>query len=329
MIITAERLTEIARQECEKRSRRSDLVAAYLIGSVAAGDPLLGGCADIDLVLIHAGHPLQEREFVPLSAEVHHDILHLPRSRFDPPRRLRTQPTMVPELCTAVRLFDPDHFFDWVQAAACAQVDRSDNRLRRARRLLELGRNLLTDLASSSSWHSDYCQAAISGANACACLLGPPAAGRRLIPTLRLRFEELEQPQLFASFLDLFGLAEPDFHHLPLWLSAWAKAYDEANLASSHDEASAVRRDYYLHAFQAMADHEDAPAVMLPMLKTWPNRNTHGDDQDGDEISQAHDQVLSVMKLTESDVDHRRQQLEHFLDQVDLFLEDWGVHHGA
>jgi hypothetical protein len=330
LIITAERLTELARQECEKRSRRADIVSGYLIGSVAAGDPLVGGCADIDLVLVHAATPLRDREFVPLSAEVHHDILHLTRSDFDPPRRLRTQPDIVPELCTAVRLYDPDHFFDWVQAAACAQVDRPDNRLRRARRLLKQSRGLLTELAAVQSWQPRYCTAAIAAANACASLLGPPAAGRRLLPILRLRFDELGVLPLYARFLHLFRLTQSDFHHLPLWLSAWAKAYDEAMGDGSDDEAKAVRRDYYLHAFQALADHADVPAVLLPLLQTWPRRTSEGAEQEAeDEIASAYSQLLGSMHLSPSDLESRQFQLESFLDEVDLFLEDWGVRHGA
>jgi predicted nucleotidyltransferase len=72
--ITRQHLIDLARNEALKRADLNNVLSAYLIGSVASGDPLLGDTADIDLVLIHQGEAPSQRETVRLSHQVHFDI---------------------------------------------------------------------------------------------------------------------------------------------------------------------------------------------------------------------------------------------------------------
>ncbi|HZW05247.1 MAG TPA: hypothetical protein VFF68_15045, partial [Anaerolineaceae bacterium] len=65
MRITRDHLLKIAREMAEQRARRNrGLVCIYLTGSLLTDAPLLGGTADIDLILIHNSEPAYPREVV-------------------------------------------------------------------------------------------------------------------------------------------------------------------------------------------------------------------------------------------------------------------------
>jgi len=110
--IPRDQLVELARREVERRAANEGILSGYLIGSVARGNPALGGTMDIDLVLIHHHKPRAEREIIRLSHQVHLDILHHDRAFYRRPSELRVHPWMGPALCEPIFLFDPEHFFE-------------------------------------------------------------------------------------------------------------------------------------------------------------------------------------------------------------------------
>lgn len=329
MIITRDRLVELAREEAETRASRRPLLAAYLVGSVANGDPLFAGAADIDLILIHPAPPLRPHEIVGLSADVHLDIFHRSRQEYDPPRELRTDPDLGPGLYNAIRLHDPDHFFDWVHAAACAQFDSPQNRLARAEAFLQRARRGCAGLSQADSWPQVFAHSALDGANAVATLSGPPAAGRRVVDSLRQTLSQLDRLDLFASFLQLFGANQLDGWDLPSWLTTWAKSYDLALTGSDNSSLAPVRRDYYLRAFQAMADREQAASIVLPLLLLWPTVLPSADHPRAEEIFSAWNSLLQAAGLDPEHQPHRLTDLEGFLDRIERGLLEWGEAHGA
>lgn len=330
MIITRERLIELGRREATERGERQRLAAVYLVGSVVEGDPLVGGSADIDLVLIHNLSPLRPREIVRLSTDVHLDLHHRARAEFEAPRQLRTDPDLGPALCHSIRLHDPEHFFDWVQASACAQFHHPSNRMARARALLTRARTLQRSLSVDDGWQRRLASAAVDGANAAATLGGQPAHGRRLVPGLRTRLDALDQLALFAGFLRVFDADQSAGWDLPGWMAHWAKAYD-ASLEQSEDKVRApVRRDYFLRAFQTLAEADMAEAVVVPLLLTWPAL-------DAEQVPEvvmadctgARQSLYAACGLQDAKLAERRTRLDAFLDDVELFLEAWGSEHGA
>jgi hypothetical protein len=331
LIITPERLTDLATEEVKHRAKRLDLVAGYLVGSVVRGEPLLGGCADIDLILIHSSAPLRAREIKKLSPEVHLDIFHKSRQDFENPRELRTDPGLGCGLCGSLRLYDPDHFFDWVQAAACAQFTRSDNRMARALSLLEKARQGRAKLSHHGSlWPSKFVQAAWDGANALCCLRGKPVHGRRAVLRLQGQLEELEAGFLFANFLHLFQVQDVDEWNMPNWLTSFGRAF---NLASELDHGATfktVRRDYYLKAFQALAESGQPEAALISLLTHWP-LPISSQDPLIQEVAEAEawQGLRAATGLTDEMLSHKQRDLEKFLDQVELFIEKWGAEHGA
>ena len=73
MRVTRESLIRIARETVQERAfNDKDVMAAYLTGSlVGEADPMLGGTADIDLILVHASTPMLKRELVKLTPDFH------------------------------------------------------------------------------------------------------------------------------------------------------------------------------------------------------------------------------------------------------------------
>ena len=75
MRITQDMLIKLAKDLVTKRARSDkDLIAVYLTGSVAEGEPLLGGSTDIDLTFIHREQPALKREVLRVTAEISFDI---------------------------------------------------------------------------------------------------------------------------------------------------------------------------------------------------------------------------------------------------------------
>ncbi|HLE23250.1 MAG TPA: hypothetical protein VI701_03005, partial [Anaerolineales bacterium] len=132
MRITRTQLIEAARREVERRAETDGLAAAYLIGSIVHDQAVLGGAADIDLVLIHDHQPDSRREIVGLSDEVHLDIAHHHRDQYAQPRLLRLDPWLGPAIYDPLPLHDPQHLFEWAQASARGQFLRPDHRAARA-----------------------------------------------------------------------------------------------------------------------------------------------------------------------------------------------------
>ena len=236
MIITRERLIQLAQREVKRQAAVSDILSAYLIGSVARGEPLLGGTADVDLVLIHEHRPALEHEVVRLSDDVHLDITHHSRELYENPRSLRTDPWLGPSMCEPVFLYDPEHFFEWSQAGVRGQFHRADHVHARSLEFLQRSREANASLNGNGTWLKKYMQATMQGANAAASLTGFPAAGRRLTLSLERKTAELGQNEAYQGFLCLIGAAEIDSWNLPEWLSSCGRAYDAASKVTDNPE---------------------------------------------------------------------------------------------
>lgn len=92
-------LIRVAEETAQKRAMSDPwLVAAYLTGSLRREDPFLGNATDVDIVFVHAEEPDARREILPLTPEVHLDIVHNPRRDYQKPKELRVHPWRGPEL---------------------------------------------------------------------------------------------------------------------------------------------------------------------------------------------------------------------------------------
>lgn len=327
MIITQERLITLAEDAVAHWAERQPILAAYLIGSVLDEQPLLGGVTDIDIIIIENDEPIIDRQIQPLSDDVHLDIAFHSRELYAKPRNLRLDPWLGPALWHHHRIHDPKHFFDWAQAGAVAQFRRPENVLGRAMAFLRSARDQGLP-APKLGWLAHYLRATMDGLNAIVSLAGPPASGRRSVLTALRRLEPLGLQDVHAGFLGLFDAIEPDEWHLPEWLTAWGKAFDQQSEFRSADLAPA-RRGYYLRAFQSMAESGKAAAVIWPLLKTWLDMIDNIEDLTTRELHQSElDQVKEQLRLSDQFRDARLSQLESFLDRIELSVEEWAGRHG-
>jgi hypothetical protein len=330
--ITRRKLIDLAHREAQRRAAEEDIVSAYLIGSVASGEPILGGTADIDLVLIHQDPPAAAREVVPLSADIHLDIAHHDRARYSEPRSLRTSPWLGPALYDPLFIFDPKHFLEWAQASARSQFNRADYRLARATALLGLARSHIDGLNSqhTSAWMAAYTQAVSHGANAVALLVGPPAAGRRFALTLKQHLTEADHPEVYEAFLHLIGLETADGTDLSGWISAWSRAFESASAGSTDPRLASCRMRYHLAGFEALSQAGWPQAVMWGLLSSWQIAAEACDLQPGANgaLSEWND-FLRHLDLDESAAERRARDAEEFLDSVEEILDVWAGEHGA
>jgi hypothetical protein len=330
MKITREHLIELARDETERRVEMQDILSAYLIGSVARSEPLLGGAADIDLVLIHEQEPLRPREVVQLSDEVHLDIFHHHRGLYEQPRALRVHPWIGPSLCEPVFIHDPDHFFEWAQAGARGQFHRADHVHLRAQAFLRRARQANSMLSLSQRWIKTYARSVLEGANAIASLSGFPVAGRRLFLDLEEATEGLGFPEFSEAFLQLLVLSPPTSVELQNWLPAWERAFEAAGRLSKKAALAPCRRTYFRAGFQALMEIDRPEANMFPLLTTWEMAvRTLQQAGHTDHYLQEWEDMLGTLGLDPSSRTQRDGSLVHYLNQIETRVSDWAETQGV
>jgi hypothetical protein len=328
--VTRAKLIELARKEVEHRAAQDGgLLSGYLIGSVAAGEPLFGDAADIDLVLVHDGEPVASREVVPLSDQVHFDIQHHPRRVYAQPPLLRVDPWLGPALCAPVFLYDPTHFFERAQAGARGQFHRPDYVRARAMAFLDQARRMNPGRFQAEEWIEGYLAAALDGANAAGTLAGFPAAGRRVALGLQIRAQELGHPEVYGGFLRLLGADELRSEEVEAWILALERVYDRVAPGQTDPLFSPARRAYYLGGLRALVEADQPEAAVWPLLELWVRCSNGQDDlrlrEDGAEWNAAR----ARLGLAPGDAQRRAEHLETYLDHVEAIIEEWADRHGA
>lgn len=262
-------LLKIARDTATQRmAARRSVLSAYLTGSVAANEPLLGDATDIDLIFIDADPPPVTREVIRLTDQVALDIQHRPKSDYANPKSLRVHPWRGPELCEPYFVSDPSHFFELAQASARGQFHRPDFVTERARAFIDLARGELhVGLLPGSEPSEPVTFAALSrallnAANAIISLTAFPGAGRRLVLKLESAAQRLKRPELLASFTTLFdgGIAP--------YLADWSAAY-RAGQSLTDELIHPARRTIYERGFAAQVQADRAADGAWLMLFTW------------------------------------------------------------
>ncbi len=324
MSITTDKLLELARKEAESRH---GIVSGYVIGTAAGGDPIFGGTADVDLVLIHEYEPAVPREIVPLSDEIHLDITHHSRRRYEPPRELRVDPWLGPAMCEPIFLHDPNHFFEWAQAAVRGQFHRPDNVLARGKAFLQRAHDSMQGLEGDRLWLRGWLRGLMEASNAVASLEGFPAAGRRLMPLLNSKLTAVGHPEIYAEFLRLLGANLFAASEAKEWVASWTSTLEDASKLSLEPEFAKSRRDYYLGGYLSMIEDGSADQILWPLLSTWDRAiqalSPAGEQQLG------WSQVLDALELSINHANRRESELIDLMDEVENVLENWAEMVGA
>jgi hypothetical protein len=330
MRITRETLIRIAKETAQKRALSDrGLVAVYMTGSLLTEDPFIGGSTDIDLVLIHAERPKLRREILPVTPEVHLDIIHACRSDYDNPKELRLHPTLGPELYNPLWLYETQHFLEFVQAAVRTRFHDPANVLARARRNSQEARQLWLGMQANLPAGPDgliqYLLAVGLAADAIAILDGSPLTERRFLLQFPARAVAAGRPDLATRLPGLLGAPRADASTLGELLPEWEKAFtDAASRPRVHESIAPPRLAYYKLAFTSMLAGQLPQAVVWPLIHTW--------------TLAAQSQPLArhakwmafceLLGLSEAAFDERMDELDHFLDEIEELLDGMATSQG-
>jgi hypothetical protein len=338
-MIERETLLKIARETAAQRMQvRRSLISAYLAGSVAAGEPLLGDATDIDLILIDADTPSTPREVLRLTDQVALDLSYRAKAEYAHPKELRVHPWLGPEMCEPICLHDPTHFFELAQSSARGQFHRPDHVAVRARTFAVWAREalhvgLLPGMEPSAPVTiGAFCQSLLNAANAIITLTAFPGAGRRLTMKLELAAQKLNRPELYEAFTALFGGRWPPAE-TQMVLADWSAAYQAGqSLAGTDRDASLLihpaRRTIYERGFQAQIEADRAVDGMWLMLHTWQAlaRNLPAESPHADRWVAFLERLNMASSTAFSDkVAHARAYVELATQTV----EDWAEKNGA
>ncbi len=335
MRVTRESLIKIARETAQERAYNDrDLIAAYLTGSLVNDeiDPILGGTADIDIILVHAEEPKRRREFVKLTPDFHVDISHRARSEFKRPRELRLDPWLGWEMYDPLLLYERERFFEFVQAGlrAGSEFNAPAPALQRSRSLLSHGRQIWRDLLEIKDTVTpkdvaQYMKSLYHAVNAVAELSGPPLQERRLMLEFATRAETARRPGMDAALVGLMGASALETSTIQSWLSDWRLAFESATENSRADSRiDQTRVNYYEKAMQAMLEGEKPRAALWPLLQTW----TLAVDILPDHALDSWRSACAQLGLTAAGMEERVNGLDYFLDEVEALLDELAEQYG-
>lgn len=333
MRITHDTMIKVANDAVARKARTSSQVmAAYLCGSLLGEDYLLGGAADIDLVFVHTQPVEVKREVVRLTDDVHLDIAHHFHRDYRETRALRVHPWLGPTLNTCRVLYDPQHFMDFTQASVRGQFDRPDYVFERARQSAEEGRSIWFSLREAKGEPEpadtlNYLRCLEKTANSIAVLIGSPLTERRFLVGYAQRTATIGRSGLYQGILGLLGA--PNL--APGSLGAWLPQWQDACLALPADQMPMRlhpdRLSYYAAGFQALLGSQQPLDLLWPLIYTWTIAAAWLPAESGHVL--AWKKAVGSLGMVGPAFSERIVALDAYLDSVDETLEAWARANGA
>jgi len=327
MRVTRESLIRIAKETAQERAyNNKDIIAAYLTGSLLTEEPFLGGVTDIDLVLVTAHKPPLSREIVALTPDFHLDISYHAKAEYDPPRELRVNPWLGYEIYDPMLLYESQHFFEFTQAAVRAGFEFHEPALvlQRCRKLLDHGRKIWFDLMDIGEKVGPkdvgkYLKSLYHAANVIAELHGPPLPERRLLLQFPALAEQADRPGLSVGLLGLLGVTALDASTLEGWLPEWETTFKAAFETGKADpRIHTARLNYYKKCFEAMLGQENPTVMLWPLLSTWTRAAIAMPEEELSSWKAA----CNSLGLSAGNLAERVEGLDHFLDELDIMLDE-------
>lgn len=335
MRVTRESLIRIAKETAQERAYNDrDIIAAYLTGSLVSKetDPLLGGTADIDIILVHAGEPKHRREFVKLTPDFHVDIGHRAKAEFKRPRELRLDPWLGWEMYDPMLLYEREKFFEFVQAGLRAgfEFNAPAPALQRSRILLKDAREIWRDLLEIEDVVTPkgvlkYMKSLYHAVNAVAELSGPPLGERRVMLEFASRAETAQRAGMDAALVGLLGASQLDPSAMHEWMRQWKFAFEAAMENNRADgRVHPTRLNYYEKSILAILESEKPRAALWPLLHTW----TLAADTLSEDALEEWRLACGQLGLGWVGFDDRVSGLDHFLDEVEALLDELATQNG-
>lgn len=336
MRVTRESLLRIAKETVQERAYNdSNILAAYLTGSLLTNEPMLGGTADIDLVFVHKNEIEKKRELKKLTPDFHLDIIHRAKDDFKSPRELRIDPWLGHEVYDPMLLYEREKFFDFVQASLRAgfEFEQPALTLQRCQALLTNARNIWFEISefegeASPKEIKTYLHSLFNAVNSVAILNGEPIFDRRFLLDFPARAEAAQKPGMVAGVYGLLGANKIDPDQIKSWLSDWKSAYQLASGANSKENVDerihATRLNYYDKAIKAMLVSETPLTSVWLVLQTW---TLSIQTLNGDHLKFWQNACSSLGLLNDGFLEHV-QGLDHFLDEIEIMFEEIAAANG-
>jgi hypothetical protein len=328
MRITRQVVDKIIGETVESRTQKNrNILSIYLTGSYLYDDYLLGGTADIDLIMIHIDQPETDREIIRLTDELHLDIAHHFHRDYRQPRKLRVDPWMGPAIFECKILHDPQHLMDFTQAAVRGQFDRIDFVSERAHTMLESARQswLNRQLEGGGSEPADilsYLHSLEQAANSVAGITGHLLTERRFLRVFPERAAEVGRPGLYAGLMGLIGANDITQDQVRAWLPEWEQDYLAPGSASRPARLHLDRLPYYRQAILSLLDTDTPMAALWPLLWSWTRLSEINNSESGSIESWR--TALTTLGLQGTELQTRIDALDAFLDNIEEAIEEWG-----
>jgi hypothetical protein len=326
MRVTRESLIRIAKETAQERAYNdAEIIAAYLTGSLLNVEPMLGGTADIDIVLVCKNTPTKSREFVKLTPDFHLDIIRRSRDEFKNLRELRTDPWLGYEMYDPMLLYEREKFFDFVQASLRAGFDFEGPplMLQRCRKLLAHARQVWMDLSevegpAGPTEIKKYMDSLYHAINTIAEVSGEPIYERRVLLEIPFKAEAAQRPGLSIGAYALIGASQVDVEKMNAWLGDWKSAFKLASERRGVDlTIHPARLNYYEKAIKAMLEGKNPQAALWPLLHTW---TLAAEVLEGDHLG-FWQGAINELGLG-AHFQERVEGLDQYIDEIDILLDE-------
>jgi predicted nucleotidyltransferase len=330
MRITLSTLHKIARDTVAQRVKSDhNVMAALLVGSLLTEDPFIGHATDIDIVFICFNEPETARQIVKLTNEITLDLYFVESTAFDPPRKLRTDPSLGYVMYDSLPLYETQHFFEYTQAIVRAGFDDPANMLTRVRQHSLPARELWMELTLNGSARPadalKYLKAVHHAANTVAGLSGPPLTERRFLLEFEERARSIEKPELNDALLNLLGapaVAPADMlAMLPAWTTAYHAAGSDADFLVHPD-----RLTYHRNAIETLLQGKNPASALWLLVHTWAAAAMSLPEYGPEYV--AWKAVFERLGLVGAGFEEKVQALDRFLDVTEELLDTIAAENG-
>jgi hypothetical protein len=299
------------------------------VGSTLKEDPFIGHATDIDIVFVCFNKPEAARQIVKLTNEITLDLYFVESTAFDPPRKLRTDPSLGYVMYDSLPLYETQHFFEYTQAIVRAGFDDPANMLTRVRQYSVPARELWMELTlGGSARPSDvlkYLKAVHQAANAVAGLNGPPLTERRFMLEFEERARAAGKPELNDALLNLLSSSSVSSSDLlamlPTWTTAYQAAVKDADFLIHPD-----RLAYHRNAIETLLQGKNPTSALWLLVYTWAAAAASLPEYGPEYV--AWKAVFERLGLVGAGFEEKVQALDRFLDVTEELLDNIATENG-